>query len=47
MEKPQTEALIGDIETAVAPPLSTHPLTDGWLSDETSGAAAAALDRDQ
>ena len=30
MEKPQTEALIGDIETSATPPLSTHPLTDGW-----------------
>lgn len=26
--------------------LERDPLTDGWLSDETSGAAAAALDRD-
>ena len=30
MEKPQTESLIGDMESTVTAALPAHPLTDGW-----------------
>lgn len=30
MEKPQTEALLSDMEPSEVPALPTHPLTDGW-----------------
>jgi simple sugar transport system permease protein len=30
MEKPQTEALTGNVEVNAAPVLPSHPLTDGW-----------------